>query len=470
MRRLSLLSAVAGGTLPICGVFAQGICDPEWTDLNGGIQLGFLPIVYQSLPWDDGNSEELYVCGIFELAGGSLPVRNIAKWNGSRWADVGGGVTRGTASAIVVCVTSHDDGSGDALYIGGLFTLAGSTPNTTYIARWDGSQWSSVGGGMNGNVWDLAEWDDDGAGPNPPKLYASGEFTLAGGIPASRAAVWDGSTWTALGTGLEFGSQTFLAGYTLEPIDRGVLFGGIFGLAGGLPVRGLALWNGADWETLGPELENPGFNTSVGDIIVFDGGEGPQVHVTGSFISSQGTTLDRIARFDGAAWRPLATGLQGGGSSFAIWDGVGGTSLWVGGTFTSAGGGASPKLARWDGSKWNDVGMGLAGGGPIVEAAAITPWNDGLGDALYVGGYFTTAGTRPVNSIARLAACEVLCYPDCDTQTGPGVLDIFDFLCFGNRFSFGDPYACDCDTTTGPGLCDIFDFLCFGNAFNAGCP
>ncbi len=63
-----------------------------------------------------------------------------------------------------------------------------------------------------------------------------------------------------------------------------------------------------------------------------------------------------------------------------------------------------------------------------------------------------------------------LCYPDCDTQTGPGVLDIFDFLCFGNRFSANDPYACDCDTATGPGICDIFDFLCFGNAFNAGCP
>ncbi len=62
------------------------------------------------------------------------------------------------------------------------------------------------------------------------------------------------------------------------------------------------------------------------------------------------------------------------------------------------------------------------------------------------------------------------CYADCDTTTGPGILDIFDFLCFGNRFASNDPYACDCDTSTGPGVCDIFDFLCFGNAFSAGCP
>lgn len=62
------------------------------------------------------------------------------------------------------------------------------------------------------------------------------------------------------------------------------------------------------------------------------------------------------------------------------------------------------------------------------------------------------------------------CYPDCDTTTGPGVLDIFDFLCFQNRYDVGAPYACDCDTSTGRGVCDIFDFLCFQNAFDAGCP
>ncbi len=66
--------------------------------------------------------------------------------------------------------------------------------------------------------------------------------------------------------------------------------------------------------------------------------------------------------------------------------------------------------------------------------------------------------------------CEDLCYPDCDFSTGKGVLDIFDFLCFGDRFDAQDPYACDCDISTGRNVCDIFDFLCFGNAFSVGCP
>jgi hypothetical protein len=64
----------------------------------------------------------------------------------------------------------------------------------------------------------------------------------------------------------------------------------------------------------------------------------------------------------------------------------------------------------------------------------------------------------------------VSCYADCDQQTGAGVLDIFDFLCFQDAFVSNDPYACDCDTGSGAGVCDIFDFLCFQDAFVSGCP
>ncbi len=86
---------------------------------------------------------------------------------------------------------------------------------------------------------------------------------------------------------------------------------------------------------------------------------------------------------------------------------------------------------------------------------------------------FDAAGNLWISAISegavRIQLAPEPCYPDCDTQSGAGVLDIFDFLCFGNRFHAGDPYACDCDTASGPGVCDIFDFLCFGNRFHAGC-
>jgi hypothetical protein len=74
------------------------------------------------------------------------------------------------------------------------------------------------------------------------------------------------------------------------------------------------------------------------------------------------------------------------------------------------------------------------------------------------------------NMLVIFADAGQTCYADCDSGSGPGALDIFDFLCFQNRFAAQDPWACDCDVSTGGGLCDVFDFLCFQNAFAAGCP
>lgn len=54
------------------------------------------------------------------------------------------------------------------------------------------------------------------------------------------------------------------------------------------------------------------------------------------------------------------------------------------------------------------------------------------------------------------------CFADCDLN---GVLDIFDFLCYVNRFNNNSP-AADCD---GDGILAVFDFLCFINHFNSGC-
>ena len=126
---------------------------------------------------------------------------------------------------------------------------------------------------------------------------------------------------------------------------------------------------------------------------------------------------------------------------------------------------------------------GLPPGDPLRFAVALNPGEEFRMDvpvefvqydpfAMYS---FVVETSRP--GLAPMAAGSTMlrnvipetCYADCDRSTGVGVLDIFDFLCFGNLFSTGDPYACDCDTTTGLGVCDIFDFLCFGNAFNTGC-
>jgi hypothetical protein len=70
---------------------------------------------------------------------------------------------------------------GKNLYAGGGFTTAGVCP-ANYIAKWDGTTWSSLETGMNDFVAALA-WDRT-------NLYAGGNFTTAGGISANRIAKW----------------------------------------------------------------------------------------------------------------------------------------------------------------------------------------------------------------------------------------------------------------------------------------
>jgi hypothetical protein len=56
--------------------------------------------------------------------------------------------------------------------------------------------------GIYGWVRALIEWDPDGAGPIESRLYAAGSFTAAGKVQANNIAAWNGSEWESLGLGL----------------------------------------------------------------------------------------------------------------------------------------------------------------------------------------------------------------------------------------------------------------------------
>ncbi len=75
-------------------------------------------------------------------------------------------------------------------------------------------------------------------------------------------------------------------------------------------------------------------------------------------------------------------------------------------------------------------------------------------------------GFSSLRGMAQLPPRELcLWYADCDDNLHGPPLDLFDFLCWQNRFVNADPYACDCDVSTGFGVCDLFDFLCYQDAF-----
>lgn len=72
-------------------------------------------------------------------------------------------------------------------------------------------------------------------------------------------------------------------------------------------------------------------------------------------------------------------------------------------------------------------------------------------------------------TLLRNLGCPIF-YADCYQSAGVGVLDIFDFFCFQNRFVTQNPYACYCNTSTVAAVRDVFDFLCLQKTFVAGYP
>src|SRR5215212_8156644 len=127
------------------------------------------------------------------------------------------------------------------------------------------------------------------------------------------------------------------------------------------------------------------------------------VFAGGAFRYAGAVAADYVARWDGSAWAPLGSGLNGRVYALA----VSGDNLFVGGTFTRAAGQYANRVARWHipSNTWYALGSGVSGGDSYVTALAVN------GSNLYVGGDFTTAGGQAAHNIARWNTITNAWYP-----------------------------------------------------------
>jgi hypothetical protein len=110
--------------------------------------------------------------------------------------------------------------------------------------------------------------------------------------------------------------------------------------------------------------------------------------VGGDFTTAGGAAANRIARWNGSAWAPLGSGLNGAVNALAV---LPNGDLVVGGTFSSAGGAAANGIARWNGATWSSLGsVGF------VYALAVLPNGN-----LVAAGSFFSAGAVSAQNIAR---------------------------------------------------------------------
>src|SRR5207249_465509 len=111
------------------------------------------------------------------------PVRVDPTFSDANWISLGN--IPGADSGIYAAVA---DGSGN-LYIGGQFMSVGGV-SVNRIAKWDGSSWSALGSGVNSGVLALAVSGSD--------VYAGGAFTTAINgdgiaVTVNYIAKWDGT-------------------------------------------------------------------------------------------------------------------------------------------------------------------------------------------------------------------------------------------------------------------------------------
>jgi hypothetical protein len=386
----------------------------EWSVLSNGLHLDLRdtsvmePGVHAMTVHDDGSGPALIAGGTFEPPRGPrpdnpapFPLNGIAKFDGVEWSSLGTGMTKSGSNPppadLRAVVTFDEDNSGPnapRLFAGGDFNLAGGV-SANNIARWDGSVWTAVSN-IGGIVNALAVFDEDGAGANPPRLFAGGDF-------ANRISRWNGSTWSVVGTGINNGSVTSLAVF-----NNSLYVGGTFTNAAGVGANYLARWNGSSWSTV--QSGGSGVSGPVYSLHVFDrDGTGPitpSLYVGGEFTTAGGITVNRIARWDGSTWSRVGLVSNPGLGATSVktlfdFDNGQGPMLYAGGDFTQSGNGSVSlrRIAKWNPvqDQWlavgsNEFGNGVDGEG-TVSVSSLAAFDDGVtGLSLYAGGSFDSAG------------------------------------------------------------------------------
>jgi hypothetical protein len=240
--------------------------------------------------------------------------------------------------------TGHEDwwGSVEALEIyegdliaGGNFFVA---PQDTIpdVARWDGTSWSALGSGPGGPIYALRVYEGD--------LIAGGVFYEAQGGAGNCVARWDGNAWHTLGSGVDGGSIACLSEYGGD-----LIAGGDFTSAGGNPAEGIARWNGTSWSSLGSGVES---SSGVKSMAVYDG----ELYVAG-VAEAGGTAVTGLARWNGTTWSSAHEGLVSDNRilELTVYD----AELIASGWITGAGGKPANFIAQWDGDVWAPMGTGL---------------------------------------------------------------------------------------------------------------
>lgn len=352
---------------------------------------------------------QLIAAGDFQVAG-SVFAQRIAAWDGAAWAPLAGGLGAGA--------TAMAEYAGN-LVVAGAFHAAG-TVIVNHIAAWDGTTWSALQNGLDDEARTLAV--------HRGKLVVAGPFTTAGLVEVRRVAAWDGTAWTPFGEpeALMHDQQSYHlwdnagtlslamhdathvrvlqwdgAGWRQIVLDTGLRMLGLCSVgrraaaAMASPERTLIHLTNGQESVL---LEGPGLDGDVLASVMWNG----SLVVAGTFSHVGDLAVGGIARWDGANWHALGSGLAYPSESHCIRAlVVHGDDLVAGGSFHQIDGVVATDVARWDGSTWAAPGQAYAQGPVGTGVHSLASYQG----ELYAAGDFTwlvPGQASPVRRVARV--------------------------------------------------------------------
>lgn len=254
------------------------------------------------------------------------------------------------------------------LYVGGMFQRA-NRKLANNIAVWDGTSWSTLGRGVDGRVYDIC-----GMGG---KIYVVGDFGAVNkgsedeGIPARRIAAWDGTKWSAIAS-RPVDRQIF----SLATDGKNLFLGGNFTkINDTTETRGVAVYDGKTIKSIGGK-----FDRAVMSMVWLKG----KLYAGGIFNEFGDDSFSKVAVWDGTQWSEAGNGGLNQSVSRLATDGE---AIYAAGAFTLDG---SNGIARFDGTKWTNV----------LKTRGSTEWVHVENGKLYVAGDFRQAGSMETHMLA----------------------------------------------------------------------
>jgi hypothetical protein len=361
------------------------------------------------------NPGVLYAGGNFTSAGGNSKAKRIARWNGSNWSSLG---TTPITNGLVDAIAYH----AGKVYVGGTFQNAGGHPHADFLAVWDGSTWSSPcvstvpGPAITATVFALQIVGN--------KLFVGGSFANGAGIDAADFLVACDLSSGAASSTVDSVPDAFNSSvYALTTDSNGTVYaGGGFINLESIPAADhvAAYIGGGIWQPMG---SGPGPGGGAVDTFVRSlTAAGTDVYVGTDAVDVGGIAkADHVARWDGLAWHRVGENTAGTDGWFPTSSTIDalthyGSIVVAAGSFQNANGNsAADQIAYFDGTTWRPLGSDGAGNGPLPAHPVALGVTNGQ---VYVGGNFTTAGG---DTLANRIASHSLRLPDASiggTTTG----------------------------------------------------